>query len=43
VLNLGTEPAPLCAGEVLLTSAPLLDGELPADAAAWIRTGAVSG
>jgi len=43
VLNLGTEPAPLPAGEVLLASAPLRDGALPPDAAAWLRTGVVSG
>ncbi|HEY0373685.1 MAG TPA: DUF3459 domain-containing protein, partial [Amnibacterium sp.] len=37
VVNLGTAPAPLPAGEVLLASAPVTDGALPADAAAWIR------
>ncbi len=44
VVNLGTRPAPLPAGEVLLASAPLADGALPPDAAAWIRgSDAVSG
>ncbi|HEY8319728.1 MAG TPA: glycoside hydrolase family 13 protein [Amnibacterium sp.] len=37
VVNLGTEAAPLPAGEVLLASAPLEDGLLPSDAAAWVR------
>lgn len=35
VVNFG-EPVALPAGEVLLTSSPLVDGLLPADAAAWI-------
>jgi alpha-glucosidase len=44
VVNLGSTPAPLPAGEVLLASAPLADGRLPVDASAWIRgSGAVSG
>ncbi|HEX6247188.1 MAG TPA: glycoside hydrolase family 13 protein, partial [Nocardioidaceae bacterium] len=39
VLNCGEAPAPLPpqAGEPVLTSAPLEDGRLPADAAAWFR------
>jgi alpha-glucosidase len=37
VVNLGTEAAPLPAGEVLLASAPLEGGLLPSDAAAWVR------
>jgi alpha-glucosidase len=38
VVNTGTDPVPLPAGEVLLTSAPLnADGTLPGEAAAWLR------
>lgn len=37
VTNFGTAEAPLPAGEVLLTSAPLRDGQLPGEATAWIR------
>jgi alpha-glucosidase len=36
VLNTSGEPIDLPPGEVLLTSAPLVDGLLPADAAAWL-------
>jgi alpha-glucosidase len=36
VLNTGTQPVALPPGEVLLASAGLVDGRLPADAAAWI-------
>ncbi|MGY4712876.1 glycoside hydrolase family 13 protein [Mycolicibacterium sp. CBM1] len=36
VLNTGSRALPLPAGEVLITSAPLLDGDLAPDAAAWI-------
>ena len=36
VVNFGAEPVDLPAGEVLLTSAPLVDGKLPQDATAWI-------
>lgn len=36
VLNTGSTPAALPAGEVLLSSAALVEGRLPADAAAWI-------
>ena len=44
VVNLGTASAPLPAGEVLLTSAPLAGRMLPPDAAAWIRgSGTVTG
>jgi alpha-glucosidase len=36
-VNLGAEPFPLPAGEVLLSSEPVGDGALPSDAAAWVR------
>jgi alpha-glucosidase len=36
VLNAGTQPVALPPGEVLLASAALVEGRLPADAAAWI-------
>ena len=36
VLNAGTNPIPLPDGELILTSAPLVDGELAPNAAAWI-------
>jgi alpha-glucosidase len=36
VLNAGKQPIPLPDGEPILTSAPLLDGKLPANAAAWL-------
>jgi alpha-glucosidase len=36
VLNAGKQPIPLPDGEPLLTSAPLLDGQLPPNAAAWL-------
>ena len=35
-LNASPEPVPLPPGEVLLTSAPLVDGLLPPDASAWL-------
>lgn len=35
-LNAAAEPVPLPPGEVLLSSAPLVDGRLPPDAAAWL-------
>lgn len=35
-LNAGETPINLPPGEVLLSSAPLVDGQLPADAAAWL-------
>ena len=39
VVNFGTKPVALPAGEVLVASAPLtVAGELPADAAVWLRT-----
>lgn len=38
VLNTGQDNVVLPAGEVLVSSAPLVDGLLPADAAAWVRT-----
>ncbi len=37
VLNAGDAPIPLPAGEVLLASAPIVDGTLPGNAAAWLR------
>ncbi|MEV6282608.1 glycoside hydrolase family 13 protein [Kribbella sp. NPDC051770] len=37
VVNLGTAPVDLPAGEVLLASEPLLDGELPVDATVWLK------
>jgi alpha-glucosidase len=36
VLNAGTEPIALPAGELVLASAPLIDGQLPPDGAAWL-------
>jgi alpha-glucosidase len=36
VLNTGTRPLPLPDGEVLLSSAPTVDGKLPANAAVWL-------
>jgi alpha-glucosidase len=36
VLNAGKQPIPLPDGEPILTSAPLLDGKLPPNAAAWL-------
>ncbi|CAG6916644.1 hypothetical protein PICSAR240_03489 [Mycobacterium avium subsp. paratuberculosis] len=35
-LNSGEQPVPLPPGELVLASAPLLDGKLPPDAAAWL-------
>jgi alpha-glucosidase len=35
--NLGTAPIALPAGEVLATSGPLVDGQLPGDATAWVK------
>jgi alpha-glucosidase len=37
LLNASDSPVPLPAGEVLLASAPVDDGTLPANAAAWLR------
>jgi alpha-glucosidase len=37
LLNGGTAPVPVPAGEVLLASGPLLDGQLPPDTAVWVR------
>jgi alpha-glucosidase len=38
VVNTGTDPVSMPAGDVLISSAPLADGALlPADAAAWVR------
>jgi glycosidase len=37
VVNFGSDAIDLPSGEVLLTSAPLDDGRLPTDAAAWVR------
>ncbi|OBK95127.1 alpha-amylase [Mycobacterium asiaticum] len=36
VLNAGYQPVALPPGELLLSSAPLVDGRLPADGAAWL-------
>ncbi|MGH3532015.1 MAG: DUF3459 domain-containing protein, partial [Mycobacterium sp.] len=36
VLNAGRRPVALPPGELLLASAPLVDGELPPNAAAWL-------
>ena len=36
VLNAGAEPIALPAGELMLSSAPLIDGQLPPDSAAWL-------
>lgn len=36
ILNAGERPIPLPDGEPILTSAPLIDGGLPANAAAWL-------
>jgi alpha-glucosidase len=38
VLNTGKRPLPLPSGEVLLASAPTIDGMLPANAAAWLAS-----
>ncbi|BBX42705.1 alpha-amylase family glycosyl hydrolase [Mycobacterium simiae] len=35
-LNTGARPMPLPSGEVILSSAPLVDGRLPTDTAAWL-------
>ncbi len=37
VTNFGSDPIDLPAGDVLLTSAPLVDGRLPGEATAWVR------
>jgi len=37
VTNFGAAPAPLPAGELLLSSRPLDDGALPGEATAWLR------
>jgi alpha-glucosidase len=37
VLNTGTAPVDLPAGEVVAGSGPLVDGRLPADTAVWLR------
>ena len=37
VTNFGAEPVELPDGELLVASAPLVDGRLGADATAWIR------
>jgi alpha-glucosidase len=38
VLNIGKRPLPLPDGEVLLASAPTVDGKLPPNAAAWLAS-----
>ena len=37
ISNFGERPVDLPSGEVLLSSSPLTDGELPAETAAWVR------
>lgn len=37
VLNCGSAQVPLPDGEVLMSSGPLVEGELPADTAVWLR------
>ncbi|OZM80134.1 alpha-amylase family glycosyl hydrolase [Pseudonocardia sp. MH-G8] len=36
ITNFGTDPVPLPAGRVVVSSAPLPDGQLPADTTAWL-------
>jgi alpha-glucosidase len=36
IVNVTNKPVPLPAGDVVLTSVPLVDGELPGDGAAWL-------
>ncbi|HKX13668.1 MAG TPA: DUF3459 domain-containing protein, partial [Propionibacteriaceae bacterium] len=38
VTNFGAAPVALPPGEVLLSSAPLDDGQLPGDSTVWIKT-----
>ncbi len=40
VTNFGTDPVDLPAGRVVVSSAPLVDGRLPADTTAWVVAGA---
>ena len=42
VLNTGKRPLPLPDGEVLLASAPTVDGKLPANAAVWLGSTPIS-
>jgi alpha-glucosidase len=37
ITNFGPDPVPLPAGQVVLSSAPLQDGRLPADTTAWLE------
>lgn len=37
ITNFGTEPVTLPAGEVLVASAPIVDGILPGEATAWVQ------
>ena len=39
VLNTGASAVPLPSGTVLVASAPVGDGALPPDSAAWVVTG----
>lgn len=39
VANFGPQPVRLPAGEVMISTVPLVDGLLPTDATAWVRTG----
>ena len=36
-MNFGADPVALAAGDVLLSSAPLTDGELPGETTVWLR------
>jgi alpha-glucosidase len=38
LVNFGDQPVPLPPGQLLLASSTAVDGELPPDAAAWLRT-----
>jgi alpha-glucosidase len=42
VLNIGKRPLPLPDGEVLLASAPTVDGKLPPNAAVWLASTPIS-
>ena len=42
ISNFGEHPVRLPPGEVLLSSSPVTDGELPAEAAAWVRVEAAA-
>ncbi|HEX4722112.1 MAG TPA: glycoside hydrolase family 13 protein [Pseudonocardiaceae bacterium] len=42
VVNLSGAPVPMPEGDVLITSSPLVDGLLPNDTTAWLRTAAAA-